>query len=237
VNDSGAAETVAQIANGGGAAVAVHLGVPSSNEVDGVLDRVLTAHGRLDVVVNNAGVLDNMGPVGEITDEEWSRVLGVNLTGAFNVSRRVIEPLTATGGNLVNVASIAGLAGGRAGTAYTISKHGVIGLTRSIAWMYAETGVSCNAVCPGAVVTNVGQSISSGVSESGAHRLSGVLATMVRPGAPVEVAAVVAFLASPAASLVNGSIVVADAGWMADTQPAGLRQARRSPRACRAATN
>ena len=214
VNDAGAAETVAGITYVGGSAEAVHLDVSSSAAVDAAIDSLLAAHGHLDVVVNNAGVLDNMGPIHETADAEWQRVLGVNLTGPFNVSRRAVPALIASRGNIVNIASIAGLTGGRAGTAYTVSKHGLVGLTKSIASMYAADGIRCNAVCPGGVATNIAAS-SSGISETGYARLGVALGTAVRTGEPAEIAEVVAFLASPAASLVNGAVVVADAGWMA----------------------
>ena len=214
IDDDAAGGTLDAIRGAGGEGAAVHLDVSSSAAVDAAVDALLDAWGRLDVVVNNAGVLDNMGPVDEITDADWARVLGVNLTGAFNVARRSIAPLKIAGGNIVNIASIGGLAGGRAGAAYTVSKHGVIGLTKSIAWMYAEAGIRCNAVCPGQVATNIGQSL-SGSSDAGLVRLGGVLATAVRIGSPDEIAEIVAFLASPAASLLNGAIVTADAGWMA----------------------
>jgi NAD(P)-dependent dehydrogenase (short-subunit alcohol dehydrogenase family) len=114
----------------------------------------------------------------------------------------------------VNIASIAGLVGGRAGLSYTVSKHGIIGLTKNTAFMYADSGVRCNAVCPGGVDTNIGASTSV-YSDVGMARLGGVLGTAVRTGAPEEVAEIVHFLTSPAASLMNGAIFTADAGWTA----------------------
>jgi NAD(P)-dependent dehydrogenase (short-subunit alcohol dehydrogenase family) len=213
VDEGSARATASMLVDAGHVAVSHRLDVTSSADVDECVARVLVDHGRLDVVVNNAGVLDNMGTIEEISDDEWSRVLAVNLTGPFNVSRRVIAPLLASGGNIVNIASIGGLAGGRAGTAYTVSKHGVIGLTRSIAWMHATDGIRCNAICPGGVATNIGSS-ASGMSEAGIGRLSGVLATMLRTGAPEEIADAVAFLSSAQASFINGAVLVADGGWI-----------------------
>lgn len=214
VNDARAAEVVGEITAAGGTAVASHLDVSSSASVDAAIDAVVATLGRLDVVVNNAGVVDNMGLVTETSDAEWQRVIGVNLTGVFAVSRKAMPLLVQSGGNIVNIASVAGLGGGKAGPAYTASKHGVVGLTRSLAWMHAAEGVRCNAVCPGMVATNIAES-SPGFSNDGMARLRSIMKTSQRVAEPAELAEVVAFLASAAASFVNGAIVTADGAWTA----------------------
>jgi NAD(P)-dependent dehydrogenase (short-subunit alcohol dehydrogenase family) len=183
-------------------------------DVDRLVSTALSVHGRLDVLANVAGVLDSMGPVHEVSDSEWQRVLGVNLNGPFHTIRRAIPALLASKGNIVNVASIAGISGAKAGAAYTTSKHGLIGLTRSTAYLYARDGVRCNVVCPGGVETNIMSSTPS-INTEGMARLNPMMAGAIRTGSSDEIAALVVFLASDEASLVNGAVVTADAGWTA----------------------
>jgi NAD(P)-dependent dehydrogenase (short-subunit alcohol dehydrogenase family) len=190
------------------------LDVSDRAAVDDAVDEVAHRHG-LHIVCNVAGVLDAMAPVHEIDDAQWERVLKVNLTGAFYVARRAAPFLLSTGGGvIVNVASAAGLRGGLAGAAYTASKHGLVGLTRSIAWMYAKDGLRCNAVCPGGVKTSIGESAPP-FSGLGMERLGPVLKAAVRTASSDEIAAVIRFLASDSARSLNGAVLVADGGWSA----------------------
>jgi len=201
--------------DGPGSLTPIRADVSKPADVDELVAAAAALGDGLRIVCNVAGILDAMAPVHEVDDEQWARVLGVNLNGPFHVCRRAVpELLRAGGGSIVNVASIAALKGGTAGTAYTVSKHALIGLTRSIAWMYADAGIRCNAVCPGGVATSIGTSAPVR-SQSGTTRMGPGLAQAVRTGRPEEVAGVVAFLASADASLVNGAVVTADAGWSA----------------------
>lgn len=213
VNDARLAGTHERIEADGGHCHSTVFDVASSTDVDRALQSVLESVGPLDVVVNNAGVLDRLSRVDETSDDEWNLVLGVNLTGMFNVARRTVEGLATRNGAMINISSIAGLTGGRGGVAYTVSKHGVIGLTRHIAWMYADAGLRCNAICPGGVSTNLKEGAAH-FSQAGMTRLAAVFGTAVRTGEPKEIARVVGFLASDAASLLNGAVLVADGGWM-----------------------
>ena len=169
--------------------------------------------GKLDILVNNAGIVDRFLPVGELTDEVWARVIAVNLTGPMLLSRAAIPHLIASKGVIVNVASVGGLFGARAGAAYVASKHGLIGLTKNLATTYAKDGVRAVAVAPGGV--NTGIPIGGEPSARGYAALEKTLATNPRMGEPGEIAAVVAFLASSEASFVNGEVLVADGGWTA----------------------
>jgi NAD(P)-dependent dehydrogenase (short-subunit alcohol dehydrogenase family) len=181
--------------------------------VDAIVDRATTL-GSFRVLCNVAGILDSMAPVHEVDDAQWDRVFAVNLTAPFRLCRRAIPALLAAGGGaIVNVSSLAGLKGGAAGAAYTASKHGLIGLTRSVAWMYAEQGIRCNAVCPGGVTTAIGQRMT--LSEFGTARMLPGLGMEVRRADPDEIAAVIAYLVSTEASMVNGAVMMADAGWSA----------------------
>jgi NAD(P)-dependent dehydrogenase (short-subunit alcohol dehydrogenase family) len=192
--------------------VPVGLDVADAGAVESTLESVTARHGPVDVLVNNAGIMDGFAPAAEVSVAMWDRVLAVNLSGPFHLTRAVLPGMVEKGaGAIVNIASVAGLAGGRAGAAYTASKHGLIGLTRNVAWQYADRGVRCNAVCPGPVATTITDHRQD--SPEGRRRAEGLLGTRLRTGEPGEIANVVSFLCSAGASLVNGSVVTADAGW------------------------
>lgn len=181
------------------------------------LDRlVATAEGlgRLDIVVNNAGIMDRFLPVGEVDDELWERMLAVNLTAPMRLARAALPAMLRAGrGVIINIASVGGLAGARAGAAYVSSKHGLIGLTRNIAATYGSDGIRCVAIAPGGV--NTGISIGGAPSERGFAALNRTLPANLRMGEPGEIAGVAAFLASAEASFVNGAVLTVDGGWLA----------------------
>jgi len=181
------------------------------------LDRlVATAEdlGRLDIVVNNAGIMDRFLPVSEVDDDLWERVLAVNLTAPMRLARAALPPMLRAGrGVIINIASVGGLAGARAGAAYVSSKHGLIGLTRNIAATYGSDGIRCVAIAPGGV--NTGISIGGAPSERGFAALNRTLPANLRMGEPGEIAGVAAFLASAEASFVNGAVLTVDGGWLA----------------------
>src|SRR6266567_2647131 len=145
--------------------------VASDTDVEAMLSTATSTYGRLDILCNNAGIMDLMTPAAEVPLDLWERVLAVNLHGPFLACRQAIPMfIEQGGGSIVNTASEAGLRGGAAGTAYTVAKHGVVGLTRSIAFHYGEQGIRCNAVCPGAVATAIG--MGNGVpNEAGLSRV------------------------------------------------------------------
>jgi NAD(P)-dependent dehydrogenase (short-subunit alcohol dehydrogenase family) len=191
--------------------------VAVDSDVEAMLSTATSSFGRLDILCNNAGIMDLMMPAAEVPLDLWERVLAVNLNGPFLACRRAIPLfLEQGGGSIVNTASEAGLRGGAAGTAYTVSKHGVVGLTRSIAFHYGERGIRCNAVCPGAVMTAIG--IGNGVpSAAGLARVRPFIEASMpsRVASPEELAAAIAFLASKEASYINGVILPVDGGWLA----------------------
>lgn len=215
VDEAAARATAQSITNSGGVARSSVVDVRDNAEVTRVVDECVGAFGHLDVAVNNAGIMDRFMPVHECNDEIWTSVLDVNLTGAFRVARSVLpHMLERRSGLIVNIASVAGLAGGRGGAAYTASKHALIGLTKSIAWMYVDDGIRSNAVCPGGVGTGIGAR-SGEPSELGHARVQATLATCPRYGEPEEIADVVGFLASPKARFLNGVAIPVDGGWAA----------------------
>lgn len=182
------------------------------------LTKVMEAAKDATILVNNAGIMDNMLPVGEMTDEVWDNVMAVNLRSVMTYSRAFIQNFQATkqqSGNIINIASMAGLTGGRGGAAYVTSKHAVIGLTKNTAYMYATEGIRCNAICPGSVGTEIVQTSMQNPSEFGYGRAKLGMGNIPRFGEPAEVANLALFLASDASSLVSGAIITADAGWTA----------------------
>ncbi|MEV4135626.1 SDR family oxidoreductase [Dactylosporangium sp. NPDC049742] len=169
----------------------------------------------VDLLANVAGIMDYFLPVTDLDDAVWERVIAVNLTGPMRLSRAVIPAMRdAGGGAVVNVSSIGGLTGAVAGTAYTSAKHGLIGLTRSLAFLYGPDGVRTNAVCPGAVRTGISKTAFAR-SQWAYDRLEKSFATATRTAEPDEIAAVIAWLGSAEASNVNGAVLSADGGWTA----------------------
>ena len=216
--DEGARVVVADLKGcdgfGVGPRVAIALGdVSVRAEAEGIIATAIERFGRLDILVNNAGIVDRFLPVDEVTDELWSRVLAVNLTGPMYLSRAAMPHLVASKGVIVNVSSVGGLFGARAGAAYVASKHALIGLTKNIAATYAKDGVRAVSVAPGGVNTGIG--LGGEPSARGFDALKRTLATSVRVAEPCEIASVIAFLASSDASFVNGEVLVADGGWTA----------------------
>jgi NAD(P)-dependent dehydrogenase (short-subunit alcohol dehydrogenase family) len=205
---------VSELTSRGTRIVGVQGNVAKVDDCNKLIDTAKSEFGQLDILVNNAGIMDRFLPVAELTDDLWERVLAVNLTGEMYTCRRAIPIMLEQGhGVIVNFASAAGFGGGFAGAAYTVSKHGVVGLTRSIATMYAKSGIRCVAICPGGV--NTGMPLGGAPSEFGYAQLAPGLAAMPRVGEPGEVANVVLFVASDEASFVNGAIIPVDGGWVA----------------------
>ncbi|KJF17048.1 2-(R)-hydroxypropyl-CoM dehydrogenase [Acidithrix ferrooxidans] len=147
----------------------------------------------------------------EVTDEVWERVFAVNVDGMFRLTRAVIALMLGAGaGSIVNIPSEAGLRGFAAGLAYTASKHAVVGLTRSCAFMYWPSGLRFNAVAPGPVATNIEASFAS---ELGQSRIANAMAAMPPIAQATQFAALITFLLSDDATNVNGAIVPSDGGW------------------------
>ena len=171
------------------------------------------ADGRVDVLANVAGIMDGVLPPHELDDATWELVLGVNLTGPMHLTRAVLPLMMAAGhGSIVNVASEASLRASSSGAAYTTSKHALIGLTRSTTVFYGHLGIRCNAVCPGAVKTNIGF---ESRSEFGSEVVAKHITTIPTLAEPEEIAASICWLASDDAANVNGAVLAVDGGWSA----------------------
>ncbi|MCO4698868.1 glucose 1-dehydrogenase [Streptomyces sp. RO-S4] len=209
-----AGAVVAEIEAAGGTAVAVTGDLSEQAVVDRVTAVTVEKFGGVDVLVNNAGIMDSMSAVADVSDAEWERVVRVNLTAPFLLTRAVLPHMLAAGrGVVVNTASEAGLRGSAAGAAYTASKHGVIGLTKSLAVTYRKDGIRANAVCPGGTATGI--TVDADPAAHGPAALGPHFVNLGRVSRPEEQAAVILFLASDAASNVNGAILPVDDGWSA----------------------
>lgn len=213
-NKSALDEVCVEITSAGGSAVMIAADVTKSDDVQGLADFAVREHGRLDVLINCAGISDYYTPLHELTDSRWHAILDVNVTAVMAMSRAALSVMRPQGsGIIVNVASIAGFRGGVTGFAYTASKHAVIGMTRALAWSYRGEGIRCNALCPGAVDTRFG--VDAEFSEWGYQRLRPVHRLAGGMVEPERIADTASWLASAESAALNGAVVTADGGWTA----------------------
>lgn len=213
INEEAAKAVVQEIEADGGKAFVILANVAKEEDVQQLIDQTVSQYGTVDILVNNAGIMDGMEPAADITDERWEKVFAVNTTSVMRTTRKVLPIfLEKKQGVIVNIASAGGLHGGRAGAAYTASKHAVVGFTKNTGYMYAEQGIRCNAIAPGAVATNIGASM-TGINPFGAGRQQQGMAINPRVGTSEEIAKVALFLGSDESSFVNGTVITADAGW------------------------
>ncbi|WP_405373568.1 MULTISPECIES: SDR family oxidoreductase [unclassified Microbacterium] len=181
---------------------------------DSVAAIVAAAGDRIDGLANVAGINDDFSPLGETTDAMWNRVLAVNVTGPFVLTRAVLPAMLEAGtGSIVNVASEAALRGSASGNAYTTSKHAVVGMTKSAAVMYGPRGLRVNAVAPGGVATGI--PFPANVSEYGQERLNAFHGLIPTVATAEQLAASITFLLSDDGVNINGAVLASDGGWSA----------------------
>ncbi len=207
-------ETIQLIKNEGGEALAVKCDVSNSAEVRSVIEKTLSAFGRLDFAFNNAGIEGSMGTTQDCTEENWDKTISVNLKGIWHCMKFEIPEMLKQGkGVIVNCASIAGLVGFPGLPAYVASKHGVIGLTKTAALECVKLGIRVNAVCPGAIKTPMIDRLTGNKKE--AEDQFAAMEPMGRLGQPEEVANAVIWLCSDDSSFVTGHAMAVDGGWIA----------------------
>ncbi|MEU4366406.1 SDR family oxidoreductase [Micromonospora chersina] len=211
ISGPGVEGTARMIEEAGGRALAIRCDVTSSQDVQGALARTVETFGRLDAAFNNAGVEQPVTPTADITEDDWGRIVAVNLRGVFLCMKHQIPLLLEHGGGaIVNTSSGAGVVGIAGQAAYTAAKHGVVGLTKSAALDYARSGVRINAVCPGIIATEMMDRFTGGTPE-GRDRVI-AQEPIGRMGAADEIAAAVLWLCSDAAAFVIGHAMVIDGG-------------------------
>ncbi|MCK4861996.1 MAG: SDR family oxidoreductase [Rhodobacteraceae bacterium] len=213
VNVKGGEETVEMIKKAGGEAIFVKSDVSQSDDVKALVAETVKAYGRLDCACNIAGILGSMGPFTDQTEEDFDRVIAVNLRGTFLcIQAELGQMLKNDGGTIVNVASIAGLVGSAGISPYVASKHAVTGLTKTAALEFAQQGIRVNAVCPGGIETDMVQSF---LSEEFTEEMLDGMHPIGRIGQPEEVAELMVWLCSDRSSFMTGAIIPIDGGFVA----------------------
>ena len=210
VDEDGATAVASDVTAAGDEAIAVHGDVSDDESVRDVVEEAVDAFGTIDVLCNNAGVFDGGTPLGEMSDDRWHGVLGVNLHGPFHATRAALPALLDGDeeGVVVNTSSVAGKSGGGGGVAYTASKHGLVGFTKALSNQYAPA-IRANAICPGFVATGMTAGMLDELEEMATETPAG------RYAQPEEVARTVAFLASDEASFIHGEAINVDGGMLA----------------------
>jgi NAD(P)-dependent dehydrogenase (short-subunit alcohol dehydrogenase family) len=195
-------------------AIAVSVDVAAPESVATCVETVVQWGGCVDVLCNNAGVPDSYAPAHQLELEEWNRVIAVNLTGPFLMARAVIPHMLKRGsGVIINTASISAFSAAAGGTAYTASKHGMLGLTRQLTFDYGANGIRVNAICPGATLT--GMTTRPRECEFGPDFEAALARTPAgRWCQPEEVARLAVYLASKDADFIHGAAIVIDGGWL-----------------------
>jgi NAD(P)-dependent dehydrogenase (short-subunit alcohol dehydrogenase family) len=203
-----------EIRDKGGTALFVATDVSDDAQVAALVERTVREFGGLDLAFNNAGVEGAPAVTHECTMANWQRTLAVDLTGVWSCMRHEIPAmLDRGGGSIVNCASVAGLVGFASIPAYTAAKHGVVGLTKTAAIEYAESGIRVNAVCPGVIDTEMVERFTGHDPDAEAAMLA--MEPVARLGRPEEIADAVVWLCSPRSSFVTGQAIAVDGGFVA----------------------
>ena len=215
-----AEKTATEIRESGGEVLAIEGDVSRSGQMEPAVERIAEEWGKLSILVNNAGIntLGGRVPIHEFREEDWSRILEVDLTGVYVVSKAAVPALLRNrGGRIVNISSVAGLVPLRLQSAFVAAKAGVVNLTRSMALELGSQGILVNAVAPGSTLTRGTKKLfyaADGVyTENAASLLSHI--PLGRPAETREIAYSVLFLVSPEASYINGAVLTVDGGWTA----------------------
>ena len=210
----GGRETVRMIEYNGGQAIFVKTDVTRADEVEKMVDKAIETYGQLDFAFNNAGIDGDVASVTRYTEENWDRVININLKGVWLCMKYEIpQMLKQGGGAIVNTSSTAGLIGIGSNPAYVASKHGVVGLTKAAALRYAKRGIRVNAICPGAIYTPLVKKLIATYPDM--EQVVIGMSPMGRLGTPEEVAQAVIWLCSDAASFITGNPLSIDGGLVA----------------------
>jgi 3-oxoacyl-[acyl-carrier protein] reductase len=202
-------ETLEAIRAAGGAVEPYALDVSSEADVEAAIEKITARFSHIDVLVNNAGVTRD-GLLMRMKSEDWDAVIDTNLKGAFNLTKPVGRIMVKQrAGRIINISSVIGLMGNAGQANYAASKAGLIGFSKSVAREFASRGITCNVVCPGFIETDMTKGLGEDLRKKLLEKIP-----LARLGQPEDVAGVVAFLCSPAASYITGQILTVDGGMV-----------------------
>ncbi|KAJ5103965.1 hypothetical protein N7532_004494 [Penicillium argentinense] len=217
INDERLQQTSAELSPKG-PLKAIKADITNKTEVEALFNELLRAFGKIDVLINNAAIMDHFDPVGDLEIDLWDRVMALNLTAPFVMSKLAISNMLeqeSPNGRIINITSVAGRAGWAGGAAYTASKHGLVGLTKNTAAFYGSKGIRCNALMMGGMQTNISDVFKTGLNMDGFQRFNSVYEAINAPLCDLdEVAGFVTNLTyGKGASIINGSCISVDNGW------------------------
>lgn len=215
-----AAQTAEDLNRAGGRAIAIAADVSDPEMMRDAAAQVIERLGPIRILINNAGIntVKDRRPIHEYSREDWDRIVRVDLTGVFVTSQAVVPLiLSAGGGRIVNIASVAGLVPLRLQSAFVAAKAGVVNLTRSMALELGPAGILVNCIAPGSIMTAGTRALFYGADGAYSEKVASLLShvPLARPGTPQEVAHAVLFLVAPEASYINGAVLPVDGGWTA----------------------
>lgn len=214
VNERGGADAVAAIVAAGGRAAFQRTDVSSSEDVRAMVQAALDRFGALDILFNNAGIAGESAWLAQSSEDNWRRVLDVNLTGVYLGMKHALPVMMERGGgSIISTASVAGLVGWRAAAAYSAAKAGVINLTRTAALEYARYNIRVNCICPGVIETPLLHAVQGADAESRARLVQ--MQPLPRLGQADDIASMALYLASDESAFVTGAAMVVDGGYTA----------------------
>ncbi|KAJ5212103.1 uncharacterized protein N7498_003749 [Penicillium cinerascens] len=217
INEERLQETSAELSSKG-PLKAIKTDITKNEEVQSLFAEIIREFGKVDVLVNNAAIMDQFDPVGDLEVDLWDRVMAINLTAPFLLSKLAVRNMLEQekpDGRIINIVSVAGRAGWASGAAYTASKHGLVGLTKNTAAFYGNKGIKCNALMMGAMQTNVADAFKTGLNMEGYQKMNTVFESIKAPYCDLE--EVAGFCTSmtygKGASIINGACIAVDNGW------------------------
>src|SRR5215471_7923423 len=218
LDSDGGNETAALVEEMGGDALFIRADVAKASEVDALIAKTVDEFGRLDCACNNAGIEGRIGPIADQVEDDFDRVISINVKGTFLCLKYEIAHMLKNGGGaIVNLASVAGLIGFPGLGPYVASKHAINGLTKNAALEYSKQGIRVNSICPGGIETRMLDSLVAQVTKGqlGTHEMMDPLHPIGRIGNPEEVAELIVWLCSARASFVTGANIAIDGGYVA----------------------